>query len=817
MMKAEDIREEFLSFFEKKHQSTRVKSSSLVPDNPTILLTTAGMVQFVPYFLGLEKPPYNPARATTCQKCARAGGKDSDIENVGRTPRHHTFFEMLGNFSFGDYFKEDVIPWAWDFVTNYLKLDKERLWVTIYEEDDEAGEIWVKAGVSPDRIIKKGKKDNFWGPPGPTGPCGPCSEIHYDLGEHLKCSEDCGVDTCECDRWVEIWNLVFMQLFQDEEGNLTPLEKKNVDTGMGLERIAMVCQGVNSTFETDLVRPILDKICEMSGKKYLENEKTDISLRIIADHARCVTFMISDKITPSNEGRGYVLRMILRRALRHGFIIGLEIPFMEKIVDVVIDNYKKAYPELVELRDEIQKVILEEENRFKLTINNGFKHIDNIIANLKGNIIQGEDAFKLYDTFGFPFELTKEIAQEKGIEVDETGFKNFMQEQKERARASVQKVVLTNDLAYVDKQETDFEGYTKDSSQATVIALVKDLEEVNETKEEDVVDVILDKTTFYGECGGQVGDNGVLIKQDGTKLEVIKAFRVGKVFVHRVIGAIKKGDVVETKIDSQSRREIEKHHSLAHLLQSSLQKVLGSNVHQAGSQVEYNRTRYDFNYNQALTAEQIRKIETNINEWIKAGIEQKTEIMTLDEAKNSGAMALFGEKYDDTVRVVCFGDVSKELCGGTHTKNTSELRLCKIISESAIASGVRRIEAVCSDSAIEYLNAKSDEIDKISRKHKVPYTEIDSKIEKLLQDNKDLNNKIAKMEEEQAKKEFATFISRAKDITIGDVMAKSLFQKLKICHLLRLKQESNYYLKNLAKALLYCAHSNKTVLLLFQK
>ena len=420
MKTSAEIREMFLSFFEKKHNSTRVKSSSLVPDNPTILLTTAGMVQFMPYYLGLEKPPYDPPRAVSCQKCARAGGKDSDIENVGRTPRHHTFFEMLGNFSFGDYYKKEVIPWAWEFVTSkeYLGLDKSRLWITIFETDDEAFEIWKSVGVLPERILRKGKKDNFWGPPGASGSCGPWSEIHYDLGEHLKCSDDCSIATCECNRWVEIWNLVFTELFQDENGNQSPLDKKNVDTGMGLERIAMVCQGVESTFETDLLKSIIDKVSEISGKKYKENEKTDVSLRIVTDHARCVSFMIADGILPTNEGRGYVLRMILRRALRHGYLLGLEMPFMAPVVDKVIENYGEFYPELVENKEKIQKVILSEEERFKQTIQRGYSQIEEIFVNVKKSetmTMSGEDAFKLYDTFGFPFELTKEIAEEQGI------------------------------------------------------------------------------------------------------------------------------------------------------------------------------------------------------------------------------------------------------------------------------------------------------------------------------------------------------------------------------------------------------------------
>ena len=580
MKTVDEIREEFLSFFEKKHNSKRVKSSSLIPDNPTILLTTAGMVQFIPYFLGLEKFPYDPPRATSCQKCARAGGKDSDIENVGRTPRHHTFFEMLGNFSFGDYFKEEVIPWSWDFVTNYLKLDKNRLWITIYEDDDEAGEIWQKAGVPKERILKKGKKDNFWGPVGISGSCGPCSEIHYDLGEHLKCSDNCSIATCECNRWVEIWNLVFTELFQDEEGNLTPLEKKNVDTGMGLERIAMVCQGVDSTFETDLLKQILDKVCEITGKKYKENEKTDISLRIITDHARCVSFMIADGILPSNEGRGYVLRMILRRALRHGYILGLELPFMKPVIDKVVDIYKGAYPELEQNRTKIQDVILKEEERFNLTLKRGWAHIEDLIKKIKNNgnnEISGEEAFKLYDTYGFPLELTKEIAEENNLNVNEEDFKKNMQEQKDRARASIQKVSLVDDLVYVNNPATEFLGYENSSCEAQVINVVEN---------DDTLDVILDKTVFYAQSGGQQGDTGVFTKENGTKVRVLDTFKVQDVFVHRVEKTdIQTGEKIKAEIDFEKRCETQKHHSLAHLLQAALIKVLGDEVHQAGSQV----------------------------------------------------------------------------------------------------------------------------------------------------------------------------------------------------------------------------------------
>ena len=471
MLKGNEIRQLYLDFFKDKHQHTVVESSSLVPDNPTVLLTTAGMLQFLPIFLGIEKSPYNPPRATSCQKCARAGGKDSDIENVGRTPRHHTFFEMLGNFSFGDYYKKEIIPWAWDFVTNILKLDKDRLWITVFETDDEAASIWKSVGVPEERILRKGKKDNFWGPPGASGSCGPCSEIHYDLGEQFKCSDNCGIDTCECDRWVEIWNLVFTELYQDEEGNQSPLEKKNVDTGMGLERIAMVCQNVTSTFETDLLRPILDKVSEMSGVPYKKSEKTDISLRIITDHARCVTFLINDGVIPGNEGRSYVLRMILRRALRHGKILGMELPFLYNLVDVVIDNYKGAYPDLLQNRDKIINVIKKEEERFNKTLDRGYKLLNEFIDSKKD--IDGENAFKLYDTYGFPFELTKEIAQDNGLNVDENGFKVAMQEQKERAKAATAKISVTGDIKYAKVEEkvgaTEFIGYNEFECDAKIL------------------------------------------------------------------------------------------------------------------------------------------------------------------------------------------------------------------------------------------------------------------------------------------------------------------------------------------------------------
>lgn len=758
-----EIRKAFIEFFRDKHQSTEVPSSSLVPDNPTVLLTTAGMLQFLPYYLGLEKPPFDPARAVSCQKCARAGGKDSDIENVGRTPRHHTFFEMLGNFAFGDYYKKEVIPWAWDFVTNYLKLDPQRLWITIYETDDEAFEIWTKdVGIPPERVIRKGKKDNFWGPPGATGSCGPCSEIHYDLGEHLKCSDDCSIATCECDRWCEIWNLVFTELFQDEEGNQTPLEKKNVDTGMGLERIAMVVQGKESTFETDLLFPILQKVSDMANVPYKQNQKTDISLRIITDHARCVSFMINDGVTPGNEGRSYVLRMILRRALRHGKLLGLELPFLNEIVDTVINQYKETYPDLEKNAEKIKSIIKQEEERFKITLDRGYKLLEDLMQNSKE--IDGENAFKLYDTFGFPLELTIEIAAEKGVTVDTEGYKAEMQKQKEKAKAAAHKISLTDDLVYVEVENkfgsTEFLGYKKTEAEAKIIAIIE---------AGDFIDIMLDITPFYAESGGQVGDSGIIEGKE-FKAEVLNTFKVNKLFVHRVQmvnGEAKVDDVVTAKIDTDKRKEITIHHSNAHLIQAALRKVLGEEVHQAGSFVEENRTRFDFTFPRAMTKEEVQEVEDIINGWIADDIEQNTEIMNIEMAKKSGAMALFGEKYDDDVRVVKFGNVSAELCGGTHCSSTGKIRLTKIVSEAAVSAGTRRIEAVCGNTALKLLSEKANIIDKMSQSFKVPVNELGARIMKLAVDNKNLQTEVENLKAEQAKTKFQSFISKAQDITGG--------------------------------------------------
>ena len=806
MLGGNEIRDLYLNYFKDKHQHTIVESSSLVPDNPTVLLTTAGMLQFLPIFLGIQKSPYEPARATSCQKCARAGGKDSDIENVGRTPRHHTFFEMLGNFSFGDYYKKEVIPWAWEFVTEVLKLDKSRLWITIYETDDEAFDIWRSVGVPAERIIRKGKKDNFWGPPGASGSCGPCSEIHYDLGEQYKCDDPrgCGIATCECDRWVEIWNLVFTELYQDEEGNQSPLEKKNVDTGMGLERIAMVCQGVASTFETDLLKPILDKVSEMSGVPYKKSEKTDISLRIITDHARCVTFLISDGVIPGNEGRSYVLRMILRRALRHGKILGMDLPFLYKLVDVVIENYGKAYPDLVKNREKIIDTIKKEEERFAKTLDRGYKLLDEFITNKKD--IDGESAFKLYDTFGFPLELSKEIAAENGLNIDEEGFKRAMQEQKDRAKAATAKISVTGDMKYAKVEEqvgsTDFIGYEENECDAKILAAIEG---------DGYTDIVLDRTPFYAECGGQIGDSGI-IENSNMKAEVLTTFKVNKLFVHRsklINGEITIGETVQAMIDIPKREEIRLHHTSAHLLQAALIKVLGDEVKQAGSQVEENRMRFDFTFSRAMTPEELFKVEEIMNNWVADALPVITDIMDIEQAKLTGATALFGEKYDDIVRVVSIGKnpcISKEFCAGTHARNTKDLRLVKVVTEGAIAAGTRRIELAVSKAAFEFMNAKVKEMDKLSLMFKTHYDEVYERVEKLSAENKELQKEIEKLQEENTRAKFATFISKAQDIEGG----KLFITKVTEAKPLALKVGMEFLSQKLGESIIVLA-SDKTV------
>ena len=771
MITGNELRQKFVDYFKNKHNHNHLPSSSLIPDNPTVLLTPAGMLQFVPIFLGYSDPP-NPPRAVTYQKCARAGGKDSDIENVGRTPRHHTFFEMLGNFSFGDYFKKEVIPWAWEFVTVDLKLPTEKLWVTIYKDDDESFEIWKNdVGVPAEKIIRCGKKDNFWGPPGPTGPCGPCTEIHFDLGEDLRCGPDCKPGTCDCDRWVEIWNLVLMEMYLDEDGNYTQLENKNVDTGMGLERIAMVCQNKRSTFETDLLKPILDKVCEITDKEYNKDKKTDISLRIITDHARCVTFMVAEGLTPGNVGRNYVLRMILRRALRHGKIMGVQDSFLYKIVNNVIDLYKNAYPEIDHNREKVIDVIKTEEDRFAKTIDRGMGLLDGIIEKTieqKQTFISGQDAFTLYDTFGFPLELTVEIAEEKGLKVDIKEFEKNMQEQKERAKQAHVTECLTDDLVYAEILKetgpTKFTGYEKKLSEnSKVIKLIKEGKIVNSAIAGDLVEIILDKTVFYAESGGQIGDTGNLISHS-LMVEVINTTKFQDLFIHKCEvkeGEIKTGTLVNGQLDYNRRKDIACHHTATHLIHSALKKVLGDDVNQSGSMVTYDRARFDFSYPKSLSFKQLKEIENWVNIWINEDIEGKVAEMRPDEAKSAGAVALFGEKYGDTVRVVSYGNVSKELCGGTHIDSTGQIHFCKIVSEAALAAGIRRLEAVCGKHALKLVNEYEEQVHNLSLILKVPPEELTERIEKMLEESKTTDKKLKAANAELAMSKVDNMIDKA--------------------------------------------------------
>ena len=686
-----DLREKYLSFFESKGH-LRLPSFSLVPQgDKSLLLINSGMAPMKKYFTGEVTPPRN--RVTTCQKCIRT----PDLERVGHTARHGTYFEMLGNFSFGDYFKNEAIAWAWEFLTETLSIPENLLWPSVYEEDNEAYVLWRDViGVPEERIVKLGKADNFW--EHGTGPCGPCSEIYFDRGEKYGCgSPDCKPG-CECDRYMEIWNNVFSQFNNMGDGTYTELEHKNIDTGMGLERLACVMQGVDNMFEVDSVRKILDTVCAIAEKTYGKDKNDDISIRAITDHARSSTFMICDGVVPSNEGRGYVLRRLIRRAARHGRLLGIKRAFLTELVEVVIEENKSAYPELIEKKEFILKVISNEEKAFAKTIDTGLSMLEDLTAN--GGTLSGEDAFKLYDTYGFPFDLTKDILAEKGMTVDEDGFKAFMEEQRKRARegrkASDGESWKSDGISFEGVEKTEFTGYTENETEATVVAIVLDGEFVDMAGESSRAIVVLDKTCFYGEGGGQVGDIGVITSANAT-LKVSGTTKSADIFTHMVLvesGAISVGDTVKASIDVARRSAIRRNHTAAHLLQAALRSVLGTHVEQAGQLVNENTVRFDFTHFSALTAEETAKVEALVNEKILEGITVDNREMPIAEAKKLGAMALFGEKYGDVVRVVKADDFSIELCGGTHVDNTAKIGLFKIISESSVAAGVRRIEAV---------------------------------------------------------------------------------------------------------------------------
>ncbi|MDY2863732.1 MAG: alanine--tRNA ligase [Oscillospiraceae bacterium] len=772
-----ELREKYLSFFESKNH-TRMASANLIPNGDnSLLLINSGMAPLKKYFLGTETPPN--VRVTTCQKCIRT----PDIERVGKTARHGTYFEMLGNFSFGDYFKKEAIAWAWEFLTGVLEIPADRLWITIFESDDEAEQIWMNdIGIPKERIIRLGKADNFW--EHGSGPCGPCSEIHFDRGEAYGPFESFE-QASDCDRVIEIWNLVFSQFDSDGNGHYAEMAHKNIDTGMGLERLACAMQGVDNLFEVDTVQNIMKHISRIAGVNYKENEKSDISLRVITDHIRSTTFMVGDGVTASNTGRGYVLRRLLRRAARHGRLLGINEPFLYKVVDTVIDENKCAYPELDEKREYIKKLILNEEESFAKTVDAGMEILNKMLSGIeKGGMLSGEDTFKLSDTYGFPVDLTMEIAAEKGISVDEEGFRKCVADARAIARAdhdaksgsSWDEDAMSN----LDLPKTEFTGY--DYSQleinAKVLAIFKDGAEITELSEGDDAVVILDRTPFYAESGGQVGDRGVItIGESRFAVTDTKKTAKGQ-YLHfgtMEMGGLGKDDSVTASVDTERRYAIMRNHTAAHLLQAALRKVLGDHVHQAGSYVDDERCRFDFSHFEAVTHEQLSEIEALVNKAIFDAIPVTMTAMPIEEAKKLGAMALFGEKYGDIVRVVEAKGVSVEFCGGTHIDNTARLGLFKIIGENSVASGIRRIEAVTGNGVLKMLSEVENRVREAAHLLKVgDMSQLSEKIVSVLETNKDLEKLNEAFKKRIAEGVFEDIIKNCREVNGVRVMASML-------------------------------------------
>ncbi len=757
-----ELRRMFLEFFESKGH-LKMNSFSLVPHNDnSLLLINSGMAPLKPYFTGQEIPPRR--RVTTCQKCIRTG----DIENIGKTARHGTFFEMLGNFSFGDYFKTEAIHWSWEFLTEVVGLDADRLYPSVYQDDDEAFEIWNKEiGIAEDRIFRFGKEDNFW--EHGAGPCGPCSEIYYDRGEKYGCGKPGCTVGCECDRYMEIWNNVFTQFENDGKGNYTELVQKNIDTGMGLERLASVVQDVDSIFDVDTVCALRNKVCEFAGTTYQTDDKKDVSIRIVTDHIRSATFMISDGIMPSNEGRGYVLRRLIRRAARHGKLLGIDGKFLAKLSETVIEGSKDGYPELDEKKDMIFTVLTEEENKFSKTIDQGLSILADMEKemNEKGSSqLSGENAFKLYDTYGFPYDLTMEILEEKGMTIDEEGFKAAMNAQKEKAR-NARKVTnyMGADVTVYESIDpsitTEFVGYDRLEADSKITVLTTETELTQALADGDVGTIIVEQTPFYASMGGQEADTGI-IYTDSAEFKVLDTIKLlgGKVgHVGKVTKSMfKVGDTVTLKVDADVRSATAKNHSATHLLQKALREILGTHVEQAGSLVNKDHLRFDFTHFQAMTDEEIKAVENLVNEKIAETIPVVTDIMTIEEARRTGAMALFGEKYGEKVRVVSMGDFSKEFCGGTHVSNTSVISQFKIISESGVAAGVRRIDALTGKAVTEYYNKLEKELEDAAKAAKTEPQKLTLKIQSLYDEIKSL-----KSENESLKKKLA-------NNSLGDVM-----------------------------------------------
>ncbi|NLM52235.1 MAG: alanine--tRNA ligase [Firmicutes bacterium] len=737
-MLSKDIRSTFLKFFEGKDHLV-LPSFSLIPQNdPTLLLIGAGMAPLKPYFTGEKKPPH--PRIATCQKCVRT----PDIERVGRTSRHATFFEMLGNFSFGDYFKEEAITWAWELLTTGYKLPEDKLYVSIYQDDDEAFEIWhKKIGLSPERIHRLGKEDNFWEIG--QGPCGPCSEIYYDLGPEHGCGRpDCAVG-CDCDRFLEVWNLVFTQFNRTESGEYLPLKQKNIDTGMGLERLALVMQNVNNLFEIDTVRPLLDFFCQATEQVYGKDNTVDVSLRILTEHLRGITFLIGDGVLPGNEGRGYVLRRLLRRAVRHGKLLGVNEPFLHQAVKIVVREYGEFYQELVTNAGYIEKVVRHEEERFHETLEQGMKMLTDLMnAAGKNGVISGADAFKLYDTYGFPIDLTKEILTEHKLTLDEAGFQAALEEQRRRARsARSENIFGTTGQSYQQLKglTTEFVGYNTLVKKTEILAILKNGELVDKAAAEEEVEIVLKATPFYGERGGQVGDTGIIQAEKATFDVADTIVTADDVVVHRgivVSGTFSVGDAVQAMVHTPRRGDICRNHTATHILHKTLQEVLGEHVKQAGSLVAPDRLRFDFNHLSALTAEQLKEIETRVNEIVWGNYPVTVTVTGLEEAKEMGATALFEEKYGDAVRIIRVGDYSMELCGGTHVSSTGEIGLFKIVSEASIGAGLRRIEAITGKAAYNWFTARNELLERAASALKTKPEQLLDRISALQAENKEL-------------------------------------------------------------------------------
>ena len=772
-MKASEIRNAFLEYFKKKGH-TIVPSLALLPKgDPTLLFTNAGMVQFKGVFLGEEKRDYR--RAVSVQKCMRAGGKHNDLENVGKTARHHTFFEMLGNFSFGDYFKEEAIVLAWEFMTKELHIEPKGLWVTVFQEDDEAAGLWEKkTGLPKNRIVRMGEKDNFWAM-GDVGPCGPCSEIIIDQGKDVGCGRpDCAVG-CDCDRFLELWNLVFMQYNKDMKGKLTPLPKPSIDTGMGLERLTTVLQGKKSNYDTDLFMPIIDLIEELSGKSCSENEEYETSIKAIADHSRAVTFLITDGILPSNEGRGYVLRRILRRASRHGKLLGINEPFLYKLCGRVIEVMGSAYPEIVMARDSIIKAAEGEEERFLETLERGLNILDEEIAALKKRgkkAIPGNVAFKLYDTYGFPLDLTADIIRTEGFTIDEAGFNSAMEEQRLKAREAWKGSgeVKTHELykkVSAAGIKTKFVGYHADVSSSKILYLIKDGNIVNNVKQGDVIEVITEETPFYGESGGQVGDIGIIMGK-GFELNVADTKRpLPDLIVHHCTvkeGSVATGDSAELIPDLNTRKATSRHHTATHLIHTAMRNILGEHVRQAGSLVGPERLRFDFNHFSSIPERELADIESMVNKQIMKNLEVTTETLPYKDAIGKGALAFFDEKYGDTVRMVAVEGFSKELCGGIHVRRTGDIGFVKVLSDSSIAAGVRRIEAVAGTAALKYITEKERIAKEAASILKTSTEDLPDKISKLIQQQKNLEKEIERLKARLKSSEAIDILKNARII-----------------------------------------------------